>query len=198
MRAFIALDISHAARDALADAIKRLAGQDASQVRWVRPESIHLTLKFLGEVDPSQVGALLEAMGRGAEATAPLHLGLAGVGSFPSTGPGTGSPRVVWMGLKGDLHALGRLQEAVDREVCALGGFAPEGRPFRPHLTLGRVREQASSEERRRLGQMLSEAAPGSEVWWTVQEVSLVQSTLTPSGAIYKVLGYEVLGAGSL
>ena len=130
----------------------------------------------------------------GLRPTGPLRLGLAGVGSFP----GTGSPRVVWMGLKGDLHALGRLQEAVDREVCAVGGFALEGRPFRPHLTLGRIREQASSEERRRLGQVLSEAAQGSEVWWTGQEVSLVQSTLTSSGPIYKVLGYEVLGAGSL
>ncbi len=185
VRAFIAADISQEARDALAEVIKCLQQQGVSGVRWVRPEGVHLTLKFLGEIDQALVDGILGGMERAAYGTKSFTLALSELGAFPNAN----APRVLWVGLKGDLDTLRGLQERVDQEMHLTCGFTQEGRAFTPHLTLGRLRDNASGEERRRAGRALSEVALEGEMSWQVKEVNLVRSTLTPSGAVYGLLG---------
>ena len=179
VRAFVAVDISEGARDALSEATARLQHQTPSAVRWVRPEGIHLTLKFLGDVDAGLVDRILGALEPTARGTGPFSLGLSGLGAFPSAD----SPRVVWVGLKGDLAPLGELQARIDRQLNADLGFAPEGRPFRPHLTLGRLRQGASAADRRRVAEAMSQITLWTDVSWDVREVKLDSFVKTPRQA---------------
>ena len=158
-------------------------------MRWVRPEGIHLTLKFLGEIDPNIVDQILEAVDRAVQGSAPFTLALSEIGAFPSLYV----PRVIWVGLKGDLDALRELQKRIDEEVHLAVGFPKEARAFTPHLTLGRMRDNAPGEERRRAGKSMTEVAWETDVLWQVNEVNLIRSTLTPSGAVYDVLGSQKL-----
>lgn len=179
MRLFIALGIPPEAREELARLQGWLRGLP---VRWVDPAGVHLTLQFLGEAAETSAPALLEALA-GLPA-APFALGLEGLGAFPDLR----RPRVLWVGLGGDLAALARLQAAVLAATAPLG-FAPEARPFRPHLTLGRVRQDAGPEERRAVGRAVGHAAPPAPLSWEAGAPTLYQSTLTPAGAVYTALG---------
>ena len=189
VRAFIAVDISSEARDALAEVQRSLQGQGVTSVRWVRPEGVHLTLKFLGEIDSVAVGGIMDGLKRAAKGIGPLNLCLGEIGAFPSVG----APRVIWVGMEGDLERLRALQGQIDEEMHSAGGFPREGRPFAPHLTLGRMRENATGGERRGAGEALTQVALESAVSWEVKEVNLMRSTLTPQGAVYDVLGCQLL-----
>ena len=189
VRAFVAIGISQEAREVLADVINRLQQRGVSGIRWVRPEGVHLTLKFLGDVDAGLLEGILAAMERAAQGTASLSLALSGIGAFPSPK----SPRVLWVGLGGELELLRELQARIDKELHQACGFSRERRAFTPHLTLGRTRENISADERRKLGAVLAEVALEAEVSWDVGEVHLIRSTLTPSGAVYDVLGSAAL-----
>ena len=138
MRAFVAVDISPEARLTLAAAVDSLQNEGVAGVRWVRPSGIHVTLKFLGEIDPGLPGGILDALRRTGEGLSPFRLGLAGLGAFPRPE----AARVIWAGLDGDVDQLKGLQRDVDREVSPVAGLPPDKRPFAPHLTLGRVRGQ--------------------------------------------------------
>lgn len=179
MRLFIALSIPDEVRRELARA---QAGLRGLPVRWADPAGIHLTLQFLGETAEGSVPPLLAALAAVPATTFPLRL--AGLGAFPNLR----QPRVVWAGLDGDLAALARLQAAVLAATAPLG-FVPEERPFRPHLTLGRVRQEAGPEERRAIGRAVERAAALAPLSWEAAGPTLYQSTLTPRGAVYKALG---------
>jgi 2'-5' RNA ligase len=179
MRLFIALGLPQEVREELARLQGRLRGLP---VRWADPAGVHLTLQFIGETPEASAPALLEALA-GLPA-APFPLRLDGQGAFPNLR----QPRVLWVGLGGDLTALGRLQAAVLAATAPLG-FAPEARPFRPHLTLGRVRQDAGLEERRAVGRAVEGAAPPAPLSWQAGAPTLYQSTLTPAGAVYTPLG---------
>ena len=185
VRAFVAVDISNEARAALAGVIERLKERGLSGVRWVRPEAIHLTLKFLGEIEDSQVEGCLSAMERAAPGTGALNLALSEIGAFPNFK----SPSVIWVGVKGDLDPLQELQSRIDQGIYSTIGLPEEKREFSPHLTLGRVRENASGDEHRRIGEALAGVALDADVSWKVSKVNLIRSTLKPSGAVYDVLG---------
>ena len=185
VRAFISIPISQETKAVLAATIRSLQREVVSGVRWVKPEAIHLTLKFLGQIDHAQVEAVLKAMGSAARRTGPLDLRLGGLGGFPNAS----SPRVIWIALKGDLDALGKLQAKVDDEMSRVMGSPKETRPFAPHLTLGRMRDSASGGERRIAGLALAKVETAEEAWWQVSEADLMRSTLTPSGAVYHRLG---------
>lgn len=195
VRVFIALDLPAATKFPLSRAIAELQRAIPSGVRWVDPAGIHLTLKFLGDIEAGRIEPVLDAMGQGAGefGAAALSLRLSGLGVFPNLR----EPRVLWAGVKGDLAALGRLQQGVD-ESCAALGFARERRPFRPHLTLGRVRDSAPATTRRDVGEAVAalSAAPKPEpeavepgADWPATEIHLIRSNLTPHGAIYTSLG---------
>ncbi len=182
IRAFIAIELPIEIKDALAAAQHELQRADAGAargVRWVAPGSIHLTLKFLGDTPTDKVEAIRQAIVQAAGNMAPIALRLGGVGCFPNPR----QPRVLWVGLEGDLAALSRLQAAIESTVSPLG-FPSEKRPFSPHLTLGRVRDDATPDHRRRLAAAISTLRP-STAHFTATAVSLMRSDLRPEGAVY-------------
>lgn len=192
VRVFVALNLPQDAKNVLSQAMQQLQEELPDGIRWVRPDGIHLTLKFLGDVDAGQVEPVLSAMGRVAslDEHSPFDLELTRLGMFPNAR----EPRVLWAGVGGDIPALTMLQESVDEAISGLG-FPPERRPFRPHLTLGRVRDQATAADRARIGAQVSRLSLGASPPWTVREMHLIHSNLTPAGAIYSCLGAAALAS---
>lgn len=180
LRLFIAIELPETIKEGLVSYQAQLRSGRDSFVKWVDPGGIHLTLKFLGNTPASQVDYIEKAMAEVAQGVPPFSLELGGLGAFPNLR----QPRVVWVGVVGDLEQLARLQGAMDQALEQLG-FIKEGRAFSPHLTLGRFREGASVEECRRLGQRVAQAKAEALPGFLVESVSLVRSTLTPAGAIY-------------
>ena len=184
IRVFIALDIAPEARRGLVAAMRELQTAIPNGVRWVDPAGIHLTLKFLGNIDPNLVEPVFQGMRGSAEGTAPFQLRLFDLGLFPNAR----QPRVLWAGVAGELKPLEGLQQRVDESVSPLG-FPRERQPFRPHLTLGRVREGVAPAIRSQIGATLYSIPLGPSEPWLVDAVHLIRSTLTPTGAIYASLG---------
>jgi 2'-5' RNA ligase len=156
-------------------------------VRWVRPEGIHLTLKFYGDVRGERAAdfhAGLERAARLAGAgAAGTPLTLQGLGVFPNPS----RPQVVWVGLEGDLGPLKRLQRAVEEEAEGLG-YPPDGRPFAPHLTLGRVRAGLHWADQQLLLDVLRHASGESYGQFCPATLSLMASDRRPTGAVYTAL----------
>ncbi|GBD11989.1 RNA 2',3'-cyclic phosphodiesterase [bacterium HR23] len=188
LRLFVALELPEAVQQALASTWAPLR-QAERGVKWVPPQGIHLTLKFLGEVAEARLPLLEGPLARVAQGSAPLRLRVGQAGAFPSLS----APRVLWAGLEGDLEPLARLQQAVEEALVPLG-FPQEERPFTPHLTLGRVRDGLSPLERRRLGRAVAQVLPPPDLSFGVGHLSLMQSTLTPQGAVYRCLKVWPLG----
>jgi 2'-5' RNA ligase len=185
MRLFVALELPPEACRAAGEVARELKATGAD-VKWVRPESLHLTLKFLGEVDPARLPEVKEALRRACAGAPALELGLAGAGAFP----GPQRPQVVWLGLEGQTRELGELAGRVEEALAELG-FPPEKRAFKPHLTLGRLRRKkrgAKAPPAAPLGRALAGLAGWRGPGFTGGRVSLMQSTLTPSGAVYEPL----------
>jgi 2'-5' RNA ligase len=181
MRCFVAIDLSPAVRAALGDAQATLRAACArADVRWAAPTQFHLTLKFLGQVADERVPEVAAALAPVAGATAPIVLAAAGLGGFPSPS----RPRVLWTGVRAGVAELGVLAAAIDRALAPLG-FPLEGRPFRGHVTIGRVR---SPKGLGRLAAALRRAAEVQLGSWTAREVVLYQSKLRPTGAVYEAV----------
>jgi 2'-5' RNA ligase len=148
--------------------------------KWVSPQGIHLTLCFLGEISQAQVEAVKGVMASTAPDFPQFRLSLAGVGAFP----GLERPQTVWTGLSGDIETLCRLQIALESGLST-AGYKPESRPYRPHLTLARIREEATPPARRRLGEAIRQMPPLVPEGISVSEISLMRSELFRSGAVY-------------
>jgi 2'-5' RNA ligase len=180
MRTFIAIEIPESVKKELAEAQDRLkgAGVDAS---WTRPQGIHLTLKFLGEVQDARIPEIMKALAGAAASTSGLRIDITGVGTFPNPK----NARVVWVGLSGDVEKLLKLQRAVEESLIGLG-FEREARAFTPHLTLGRIRSI-------RLREAWLKALEGIKdirlSGFEVPALSLMKSELKPSGAVYTEIG---------
>jgi len=176
IRAFIAIDLPPAVKAALADVAATLGGRvPRGVVRWVRPEQMHLTLRFLGDTPTDRLPALAAALDALAAGHAPFALRLTGVGCFPNAR----RPRVVWVGLGGEEAKLTALAAALEAALRPLG-WPPEDRPFRAHLTLGRVKDEQAAQ-----GIDWSAAVPALEV--PVTAVHLIESQLRPDGSVYTV-----------
>jgi len=185
IRTFIAIDISDEVRSNL----KKLSADLKSRVRdvrWVRVEGIHLTLKFLGYVSEKVIPSLKEVM-REAAQTTPFEMEVKGLGAFPNAR----RPRVIWVGVEEPTGTLLELAKRIEQCMKPLG-FAPEDRPFNPHLTLGRV---------------MKDGKPGTELEGLIErergkslgfvkadEIILFRSDLKPDGAIYTKLETINLG----
>ena len=178
LRAFIAIALSEAVRGRIAEAQRLLRRETSLDVRWVDSQSAHLTLKFLGAVNDSKVAAIGEAMAQVARQAMPFDLSTGEIGAFPSLR----RPRVLWLGLDGNLEPLLALQRSLGALVAPLG-FPTEARAFSPHLTLGRVREGLAP---------YVPAPPASltleSVTQRVESIVLMQSILRPDGAQYRRL----------
>ena len=191
IRVFIALVLPPQAKDVLAQTICALTQEISTGVRWVDPSGIHLTLKFLGNIQPALTEQVFEAMTRasknkdsGSDDSGHFQLSLSQLGVFPNTR----RPRVLWAGIQGDLNVLAGLQVRVE-EATGRIGFAPELRPYRPHLTLGRVREGVTPPARLQIGQVVSDAKLERSPPWLVDSLHLIRSDRRPEGATYTSLG---------
>jgi RNA 2',3'-cyclic 3'-phosphodiesterase len=184
LRLFVAIELPEPLLEGMAEVqqgLKRRLGTDA--VRWVDPHSCHLTLKFLGDTDEGKVAGLKEALADACAAAAAMELHLSGLGVFPNAR----RPRVVWVGLDGSLVGLAELQAQVEKAIGRLG-FPPEERAFSPHLTLGRVRDGATTADYGAIAAALSAAPTVPAATLPVREVSLMRSVLRPQGAEYTCL----------
>jgi 2'-5' RNA ligase len=190
IRAFVAIELDETIKAALGTAQNELKRSPVAHIgKWVAPQSIHLTLKFLGDIPESQVLAIGQALQCACAGFQPFAISLTEMGCFPNAQ----RPRVVWVGVGGNVEALTQLQRAVESEINPLG-FEPERRGFTPHLTLARVRDKARSSERQELGQLLTQVRVEPSTGMTVQELSLMRSELRPSGAVYTRLVAAPLG----
>jgi 2'-5' RNA ligase len=178
IRTFIALPIPENLKEALRDAISRLRRTN-SKVKWVRPESVHITLKFLGNIKEELVEPVSAELDNVALIYPELDLGLSGLGVFP----GMRRPRVIWVGLGGDITPLGEMADAIDK-VCAKFGIQREKRPFNAHVTLGRLKVPS----------MVDLDINLMEESFRAQEVVFYKSELLPSGARYTILHSSSLG----
>ena len=191
MRLFVAIELPEAWRDA-ARSVRReieraLDGDARARLRWVEPSLLHLTLRFIGEVDQQRgdaIGEALDAM----DATEPVDVGvaLAAAGTF---GP-PGRTQVVWLGVGGDADGLARLAALVERAVVGSGVNADE-RDFRPHVTLARVHRRASRTERQAVAEAVAAvaaSATSNAAEFRATRVALVRSDLGSNGPTYTVL----------
>lgn len=192
LRIFVACEIPDEWKQALGQAGRALSKSGLSRLRWVRPEGIHLTLKFLGDVGRHLLPDIHGAMLAAGAARTPFELHLRGLGSFG----GRGRIRVVWAGIEGDLAALRALQARMDDELDALG-FARETRPFSPHLTLARVPENAAADIGVQVASALRQVGLPEPAPFTVEKLSLMRSQLGPGGASYTQLATAPLRRGS-
>ena len=178
LRCFIAIELPLPIREALAGAGEFVSEQlPSGAVRWVKPANIHLTIKFLGDTDPATLPQIGDVLDQVVLRFGQFELRLGKLGCFPNPR----KPRIIWIGVDGDVHQLGQLQRAVEEGLEPLG-WLPEGRRFHPHLTIGRVKDNRQVIEARlpwghqpRTGSL------------TVAKISLIESDLRPTGAVYTI-----------
>ncbi len=149
-------------------------------VRWVRPESIHLTLKFLGHISGTDVDRVFDAMTASFQKTPPLSLHAKGLGVFPTIK----RPRVIWVGIGGEQDSLKKLQGELENNLEKIG-FPKEKRAFNAHLTLGRIKGKIDSQK---LADAMRKFSDFSTESFSADEIVLFKSDLKPSGAVYSQL----------
>lgn len=187
LRLFVAIELPGDVREALSRLQHELQRRGLEKLRWVRPEGIHLTLKFLGVTPEAKLPPIEGALRDAVKETGTHELALGKLGTF-----GGSRPRVVWVDLTGDLDAVRDLQERIEVALNLLG-FEREARDWSPHVTLARVRQESVREVAGVIGPALTSVeAPRNVI--PVREVSLMRSTLRPSGAIYERVAVFPLG----
>ena len=182
IRAFLALDPPPEILRTIADIQRALRKNIRGSVSWVRPEGIHLTLKFFGDIAANDVSAVSEVVAGQIAGARPVNLEAKGLGVFPDTR----RPRVLWLGIGGEVERLIAMQKAIDQglEPC---GFPKEKRPFQAHLTLARIK---SPQGLSGIEDVLTEKKSESAGKFTATGLTLFKSELTPKGAIYTTLGH--------
>jgi 2'-5' RNA ligase len=155
-------------------------------VRWVRLDGLHLTLRFLGPTPEERIEAAREAVRSAAASAAPFDLALGGAGMFPTRG----RPRALWLGLSDGTAALGRLAGHVEEALVAMG-WPPEPRPFRAHLTLARADGVPAGA---RIGALLEAAATGLRVGFRIDRIGLFESLTGGGPARYEAIEVTRLG----
>ena len=180
VRSFIAIELPDELKVGLTQLEAQLKMSKQPWVKWVDPYSIHLTLKFLGSIAVDRISEITRAMEEATQGISPFHLEVKDLGVFPNLR----RVQVVWVGISGEVDKLSQLQQHLESNLARLG-FAPETRPFTPHLTLARLRNQASLNERQRFGQLIATTKFEATYTIKVDAISLMRSQLTREGAIY-------------
>lgn len=180
VRSFIAIELPDELKQELTQLEDRLKLSNQPWVRWVDPYSIHLTLKFLGNIATDRIDAITRSMEEASRGIAPFHLEVRELGVFPNLK----RVQVAWVGVKGEVDTVQQLQQRIESGLVPLG-FASESRRFTPHLTLARVSNRASPNERQRFGELIASSSFQAVHSIEVNAVSLMKSQLTREGAIY-------------
>jgi len=185
IRSFLAIELPETILRQIGEVEEDLKSSHAD-VRWVSPEKIHLTLKFLGNIDESRIEAVFKSIAGLTLTTPPFPLRVKGIGAFPNVK----NPRVIWIGLLDEKEVLVSFQKRLETELEKIG-FEPENRPFQAHLTLGRVKSSQGREELVRRMEKYGEKGFGD---LQVKSVILFRSDLKPSGPVYTSLREMKLG----
>ena len=185
-RVFVAVDISEAVRQRAGDLIQRLRASDA-RVTWVKPENMHVTLKFLGEQTDESMATICRVVMAAARDVSPFDFECHGAGAFPNCR----RPRTVWLGVREGTSSLQQLHRHIEKKLIEQG-YKKERRGFHPHLTLGRVREGGRAAEE--LGDLVSKAQDFQAGVVHAEEVVVLGSHLQRSGARYEVLARAPFG----
>jgi 2'-5' RNA ligase len=180
VRCFIAIGLPDEVKAGLFQLQAQLKTGNQPWVKWVDPYSIHLTLKFLGNVAADRIDPITAAIKEAIQSIPPFHLEVKGLGVFPNLR----RVQVVWVGVSGEMDKLTQLQQRIETNLAGLD-FAPEPRRFTPHLTLARLRDRASPEEQQRFGQLIADTKFEAAYSFQVEAISLMRSQLTREGAIY-------------
>jgi RNA 2',3'-cyclic 3'-phosphodiesterase len=186
IRCFIAINLSEEIRSSIDNLIAELR-KTGTDVAWVRPEKIHLTLKFLGNTDDSLIPKIKECLSKKLSHYNAFYIKIVGVGCFPSSK----RPRVLWIGMENSDFLKG-IQKDIDAEVAGFG-FALEDRPFSPHLTIGRVRSQKGIADMLMRFEAFRTADFGSI---GVKSIHIMKSELKPAGAEYTSIAEIPIGTG--
>ena len=185
MRLFFAIELPEDVQDLLDEATTMLRAE-APELAWIDPEKRHLTLKFLGDVADDALPLLAEAADRAAAKHEPLEMSVHEVGAFPNFR----RARVVWIGVEQE-RRLELLHHDLEL-ACETAGFEVEGRPFRPHITLARVRDPLPADRMQAFARVARSVRVRAIV--PVERITLFESTLAPSGARYRRLHSAILG----
>ncbi len=175
IRCFFAIELPDEVKRWILDEVIAPLSALPVRVRWVRADGIHITVRFLGEVSGDVVEYIVGRAGDVIRGISPIRLRLSAPGTF-----GGRVPRVVWIGVEGDLERLGELHDCIER-LCRDAGLPPDDRRFSPHITIGRVKSPANT------GRMMSKMKEIviEPLEFIVNGVVLFRSTLTPQGAVY-------------
>ena len=180
IRSFIAIELPGELKLELTQLQARLKADNQPRIKWVNPNSMHLTLKFLGNIAPAMIDQITEAMTDAAQKVPPFNLDVQQLGAFPNLK----RVQVVWLGLGGEIDKIKQLHQFIEANLARLG-FAPEQRPLKPHLTLARVGNEASPDERQRFVELIASTKFETIQIIRVESINLIRSQLTREGAIY-------------
>jgi len=179
-RIFVAVDISDQARGKVTDYIEHLRDEFSNlRAGWERAEKLHLTLKFLGDIDSTELKNLTEAVEKTAQQFSNFNLKISQTGAFPSKR----NARILWLGIDDEQENLQKINDVLETE-CEQKGFVKESRKFKAHLTIGRLREPNKSKEL--IDRHLNKTFAAVE--FKVSEIVIYESRLQKSGSIYSVV----------
>lgn len=176
IRAFISVEIPDEIKGAL-QGIQQAFRESGDRVTWVRPQGMHITLKFLGDIEEESIPGIGAWMQKAVDGIEPFVIHLVGTGVFP----GMKKPRVLWAGIREGAEDLKKIQEDLDSRLSEIG-FPREARPFRPHMTMGRIKEIHDPKRLKARIERYREAEIGS---MRAASIHLFQSQLRPDGAFY-------------
>ncbi|MBM4277507.1 MAG: RNA 2',3'-cyclic phosphodiesterase [Deltaproteobacteria bacterium] len=185
LRSFLAIELPESILKRIEEVQNDLKSSRAD-VRWVSPENIHLTLKFFGNIEESEIDSIVKSIEEPVHTTSSFSINVQGIGAFP----GLKNPRVIWMGFQEGKEMIVAIQKRLEGEFEKIG-FQPEDRSFHPHLTLGRMRSNRGKDELVRGMERYREEELGS---FQVERIVLFKSDLRPAGPIYTPLREVRLG----
>lgn len=181
LRMFVAIELPEYVKQHIAATIAQLKRQaNTPGARWVAAESLHVTLKFLGDVPASRIETIQSSLESVCAAASPMRLSISTLGAFPSIR----APRIVWAGIGGDTNALCVLAHGFDQALSTLG-FAPETRDFTPHLTLARIRPDTTVDSRVAIGGAIARVSSPHQLTFSADAAAIMRSHLMPTGAKY-------------
>ncbi|AQU03656.1 MAG: 2'-5' RNA ligase family protein [Dehalococcoides mccartyi] len=179
IRTFIAIELPPELKTRLAS-LRDALPIPSQAVKWVNPESMHLTIKFLGDTPLSQIPNIIKGLEKAAQVCYAFTLSTTRIGAFPSLS----SPKVIWLGLDGEIEKLNTLFAEVEKNISGLG-FPAEKRDFAPHLTLGRLKEGAAKSDLQTAAETLKTAPPVPKTSFRALNICLFKSQLLPAGPVY-------------
>lgn len=184
IRSFIAFDLPQDILESIGDVQAQVKKREV-KLKWVPVKNIHLTMKFIGDIQKNMIDSLANIMAESVEGIGAITLSAKGMGVFP----GLHRPKVLWIGIDGEVDQLNRLQNTLDKKLSSIG-IQAEKRPFTGHLTIGRAKEKLNMEPLKESLRLFYDFQTRP---FTINEMKLFQSELLPTGAVYSCIKSVVL-----